>query len=69
VIFSKIITVNNIRFLIYEYQRNEEFYLRFQSELDRNRNNISGLIRFEKADEHKAQTALNDLLQTIHFKE
>jgi|GEM_PF-3444296 len=40
---SKIIAVNNIKFLIYEYQRNDQFYLRFKSEFDKNYHNINGV--------------------------
>lgn len=69
VVFSKIIAINNIRFLVYEYQRGDDLNLRFQSDFDRNRNSVNGLIQFKKPDEQKAQKALDDLLHTIHFKE
>jgi hypothetical protein len=67
--YYKIITVNNIQFLIYEYQKQDEVFLRFQSEYDKNNKDICGLIQFKTPDEAKAQKALNDLLQTVHFKE
>jgi len=65
--FSKIITVNNIQFLVYEYQRKNEVYLRFQTGY-RNYKSFGGIIQFKKPDEEKAQNALQNLLQSIHFK-
>jgi hypothetical protein len=67
--FSKIITVNNIQFLEYEYQKDDEVYLRFQSEFNKNHKNICGIIQFKKPDQDKAHKALQDLLQSIHFKD
>src|SRR6185503_5062436 len=66
---SKIVTVNNIRFLVYEYHRGDDVSLRFQSELDKNHKNVNGLIQFKKPDEDKAHKALDDSLHTIHFKD
>jgi hypothetical protein len=66
---SKIVVVNNIKFLVYEYQRGDEVYLRFQSDFDKNLKNVNGIIQFKKPDEEKAQKTLQDLLQSIHFKE
>jgi len=66
---SKIITVNNIQYLVYEYQKNDEAFLRFQSEFNKNDKNICGIIQFKKGDEDKAQAALQTFLGSVHFKE
>ncbi len=65
--YSKIITVNNIQFLVFEYQKGDEVFLRFISEL-KNHKNLNGIIQFKKPDEDKAQEALKDLLGGMHFK-
>ncbi len=67
--YSKIITVNNIQYLVYQYQKNDEVFLRFQSEFNKNNKNICGLIQFKKPDEDKAQKALQTFLESVHFKE
>jgi hypothetical protein len=69
IINSQIITVNNVRFLEYEYQIEDEVYLRFQSAYNKNNKNICGIIQFKKPDEAKAHKALDDFLSTVHFKE
>jgi len=67
--YSKIVSANKIQFLVYEYQRNDEVLLRFQSEFNKDNKNINGLIQFKKLDEEKAQKALQDFLKSVHFKE
>jgi hypothetical protein len=67
--YSKIIAVNNIQFLVYEYQKSDEVYLWFRSDFNKNNENIIGTIQFKKPDEDKAQKALQTFLQTVHFKE
>jgi hypothetical protein len=66
---SRIIKINNIQFLVYEYQKENEVTLRFQSEFNKNNKNINGIIQFKEADKDKAHKALDDFLQTVHFKE
>jgi alpha-amylase/alpha-mannosidase (GH57 family) len=66
--FSKIITVNNSQFLVYEYQKDDEVYLWFQTDFKNNKKS-GGTLQFKKPDEAKAERALQDLLQSIHFKE
>jgi len=66
--FSKIITINSIQFLVYEYQKEDEVYLRFQTGFKNNKN-FGGIIQFKKPDEAKANKALQDLLQSIRFKD
>jgi len=68
--FSKIIVVNNIKFLVYQYHNEyDEFFLRFQSNFNKDHKNINGLIQFKKPDEEKAHAALQNLLRTIHFRD
>lgn len=67
--FSKIIDINNIHFLVYEYQKGDEVFLRFQSEFNKSDKNICGIIQCKKPDEDKAQKALSELLNSVHFKE
>jgi ABC-type antimicrobial peptide transport system permease subunit len=67
--FAKIILVNNVHFLIYEFQKDDGVVLRFQSEFTKSNKGVLGIIEFKKPDEEKAQKALQDLLQSIHFKE
>ena len=66
--YSKIITVNDIRFLVYVYQKGNEEYLRFQSEYNKDNKNICGLIQCKKPDEVEAEETLQTFLSTIHFK-
>ena len=67
--FSKIETINNIRFLIYQYQKGDETFLRFQSEFNSKNRNICGIVQFKKPDENDAHAALKELLESVHFKE
>jgi len=67
--YSKIITVNNKQFLVYDYEIEDECYLRFQSEFNKQNKNICGLIQYKKPDEAKAEEALQTFLQSVHFKE
>jgi len=64
---SKIVTVNGTRFIILEYERNDEVYLRFLSEVKPNGVNANGIIQFKKPYEAEAQKALEELLPTIKF--
>jgi len=67
--FSKIITVNNIQFLVCQYQKQNEVYLWFKSDFNKDNKDICGIIQFKKPDEDKAEKALKDLLQSMHFKD
>jgi len=70
---AKIITVNNIRFAILEYHERDfdkdVMYIRFTSDYDKNGGFINGFIEYKKPDEAEAKLYLNDLLQSMHFKE
>jgi hypothetical protein len=67
--FSKIISVNNIRFLVYEYQIDDEVNLCFQSDFNKHNKHIGGIVQFKKPDEDKGQKVLQGLLQSMHFKD
>jgi len=67
--YSKIISVNNIQYLVCEYQNNDEVYLWFKSDYNKKNKDINGVVQFKKPDEEKAHKALNDFLSTVHFKE
>jgi hypothetical protein len=67
--YTKLIRVNDIQFLIYQYERHGDVYLRFQSEYNKNNRDICGVIQFSKPNEAKAQEALQTFLKTVHFKE
>ncbi len=66
--FSKIITVNNIQFLVYEHQIDDEMTINFISETKNNKC-ITGELKFKKADDEKAQQILDKLLKSMHYKE
>jgi len=67
--YSQIIKVNNIHYLVCEYQNDDEIYLWFKSDYNKNDKDINGVIQFKKPDEDKAHKALDDFLSTVHFKE
>lgn len=69
VLYSKIVTINTARFLIYNYHVKDSYAIRFQSDFNKNNKNICGIIQFRKEDEAKAQQALQDFLNTVQFKE
>jgi hypothetical protein len=66
--FNRIITLNNVKYLEYEIQKEDEAYLWFQSEVNKNNKSICGVIQFKKQDETKAEKYLDDLLKSVHFK-
>lgn len=49
----RIIKINGVKFLEYEYQQDNEIFLRFQSDADAKNQNICGLIQCRKPDEKK----------------
>ena len=65
---SKIITVNDIRFLIIGYHDDEKMCIRFTSDYGKNGEFINGFIEFKKPGEEEAKQYLRDLLQSMHFK-
>jgi hypothetical protein len=65
----RIVKINDIKFLEYEYQQDNEIFLRFQSDANAKNQNICGLIQCKKPDERIAQSYLQELLQSMHFKE
>jgi hypothetical protein len=66
--FSKIESINNIQFLIYEYQKEDEVFLRFISD-ENNNKNLTGILEFKTSDEKKAEAVLQEFLQSMHFKQ
>ena len=66
---SKIIIVNNIRFLIIEFHEKDDWYIRFTSDYDKNNKSINGFIEYKKADDAEARQYLHDLLSSMHFKD
>ena len=67
--FSKIETVNNVKFLIYEYKNDDDIHLRFQSEYNSKGKNICGIVLFKKTDEDTAHAVLKEFLESVHFRE
>jgi hypothetical protein len=68
-ISSGIETINDVRFLVWEYHNDDEVYINFRSGYNNNNQLMSGIIQFKKPDEDKAQQYLKDLLASMHFKE
>jgi len=66
---SKIITVNNIRFLIIKFHENDDWYIRFSSDYDKGNKSINGFIEYKKTDDAEVSQYLHDLLQSMHFKD
>jgi len=66
--YSKIISVNNIRFLIIEYHDKNTMYIRFRSDYDKSGSLINGFIECKKRHERQARHYLQDLLKGMHFK-
>ncbi|MBD1394089.1 hypothetical protein [Mucilaginibacter glaciei] len=66
--YSKIITVNGIRYFVIQYEKNNESVIRFYSEIQPDGVNANGIIQFKKPYEEEAQKALQELLPTIKFK-
>jgi len=65
--YSKIITINDIPFLICEYQTADEVFLRFMSYKNNNKL-ITGVFEFKKPNEELAQKLLDNMLNSMHFK-
>jgi hypothetical protein len=65
---SKIIIVNNIRFLIINYHENDNMCVRFTSDYDRNGGYINGFIEYKKSYEVAGTEYLRELLQSMHYK-
>jgi hypothetical protein len=63
---SKIITVNNIQFLIINYQRGNDAFIKFDSEY-KNLTCLNGIIQFTKGNETEANQVLNDFLKTVNI--
>ncbi|MEP6613216.1 MAG: hypothetical protein ABJA76_15055 [Mucilaginibacter sp.] len=67
--YARIETINNIRFLIYEYESDGEVYIRYWSDPNSKGQNLSGITQFKTGDKEKARQDLKDLLTSMHFKE
>jgi hypothetical protein len=66
--FNKIVIINNIKFLEYEFSEGNEISLWFQSDVNKHYQNIVGVIQLKKGDEEKAQRFLDSFLNSVHFK-
>jgi len=62
-------TVNSVRFGVYEFQKEDEVYIRFGSEVNKNLQSMNGILQFKAADKDKAHQYLKDLLASMRFKE
>jgi hypothetical protein len=67
--YSKIISVNNIQYLVYEYQKDDEVYIWFRSDFNKDNKNINGTIQCKDQDKDKAHEVLKTFLESVHFKE
>lgn len=67
--YARIETINNIRFLIYEFESDGEAYISYRSEPNSKEQTLNGTIQFKTADKEKARQDLKDLLTSMHFKE
>jgi hypothetical protein len=68
-ITSDITTINGIRFFVWEFHNDDETYIRFMSDMNKNKDNMDGIIQFKAADSDKAHEYAKDLLASMHFKE
>lgn len=68
VIDSKIITVNSIKFLIIKYKEYTDNFIRITSDYDKNDRLLLGHIQYIDSDSTKADQFLQDLLNSMHFK-
>jgi len=62
-------TVNGVRVGIYEFQKEDEVYSRFGSEVNKNLQSMNGILQFKATDKDKAHGYLKDLLASMRFKE
>jgi len=67
--YARIYTINNTRFLIYEFESDGEAYIRYRSDPNSKEQTLNGIIQFKAADKDKARHDLKDLLASMHFKE
>jgi hypothetical protein len=67
--YARIETINNIRFLIYEFESDGEAYISYRSEPNSKEQTLNGTIQFKTADKDKARQDLKNLLAGMHFKE
>lgn len=65
---ATIITVNNIRFGLIKYHKNDIWYIRSTSDYDNNLHYIRGFIEYKKSDQVEAEQYLRELLQSMHFR-
>lgn len=64
---SRIITCNNIRYLIINYHEGAERYVWFSSDYDKAGNYINGFVQYAQADKNKANRYLSSFLSTLGF--
>ncbi len=67
IVDSKIITVNNIRFFIFEDEVDQERNLIFTSDF-KNGKMICCLLKYKKEDEDKAQAIFKKIINTVRYK-
>ncbi|MDB5136075.1 MAG: hypothetical protein JWP37_2678, partial [Mucilaginibacter sp.] len=65
---SKIISINNIRFLIIGYHDKDINYIRFTSDYGKSGGYINGFIEYKKPDENAATKYLQNFLGNMHFR-
>jgi len=67
IIESKIITVNNIQFFVFEYQEGDEINLTFTPDF-KNKETIYCEVKYKIEDEAKAQKIFNSLMSSFRYK-
>jgi hypothetical protein len=67
--YSRIETINNTRFLIYEFESDGEVYIRYRSDPNAKDQTMNGILQLKTADKDKARQDLKDLLNSMQFKE
>lgn len=67
--YARIDTINNIRFLIYEFESDGEVRISYRSDPNSKEQTLNGTLQFKTADKDKARQDLKELLAGMHFKE
>jgi len=67
--YARIETINNTRFLIYEFETDGEVFISYRSEPNAKEQTLNGTLQFKTADKEKARQYLKDLLTSMHFKD
>ncbi|HVW96137.1 MAG TPA: hypothetical protein VHA56_09235 [Mucilaginibacter sp.] len=64
---SDIVTYNNIKYLIIKYQEDNQWYIWYSSDYNKEGSFINGFIQYSKGDDLKAKQYLEDMLSTTKF--